>query len=79
MAKQQQKSLDELILETLDRHGWTLGQFAARTGISLSGLKKLRDGLVETPQSPTVAALARVMGLEPAAIRAAAATSFLSR
>lgn len=65
------ETLRDLIKPILDAKGWTLLVLAKRAKMSPAGLRKLRDGQVEEARGPTVKALAKALGLDPARVRAA--------
>lgn len=64
-------TLDDL----LDQAGTPIGTAAERAGITLRALLDLRRGRVERPRIATVAGLARSLGVDTAAVRAAIACS----
>lgn len=61
------KTLNDLI----DARGLSIGEVAKRAKIAPFSLKKLRNGLVANARPTTVSRLAKVLGVDPARVRAA--------
>ena len=52
-----------------DEKGWTFAEAAKRAKLSVAGLRKLCDGLVDDPRGPTVRNVATMLGVSPKAAR----------
>ena len=65
------ETIEDLVQARLDAKGWTLGQLAERSDISSSGLRKILRGQVTDARGPTVARIAKALGVAPSRVRKA--------